>query len=300
MENHLVGKIHKESISHEDVLNRIHFILLSSGRPLTAELIQQLYDQVLNQLVDEALQRQLMKKYKITVSDEELEAHIRVMEKQNRMAEGEFWQFFEKNSIPRETFLKQLRTQMGWVRYIQTLYGGQVNISPKDLQRAKRKWKKEHTGIMYRMGEIVLYIRPSDNPELIEKQAQHIFSLLKQGAPFMRLAQQFSQAPSGARGGISSWIPLHQIDHDMQEAVENAPEGEVLPPMVLPSLLNPKKAVILVVLEKKPAEELDLKMPSDEAIYAELRNEILERCSRKELENLRQNFHHEITTSSEK
>ena len=300
VENHLVGKTHKEGISHEDVLNRIHFILLSSGRPFMPELVQQLYNQVLNQLIDEALQRQLIKKYKISVSDEEVNEQIRVMEKQNRMAEGEFWKFFEKNGIPKETFLNQLKTQMGWVRYIQALYGNQVNISEKDIQRAKKRWKKEHTGTMYRIGEIVFYVRPSDDPMMIERRAQHVFSLLKQGAPFMRLAQQFSQAPSGARGGISSWILLRQIDSDMHEVVQNAPEGEVLPPMLLPSTANPKKAVILVVLEKKSVDELNLKMPSDEKISAELRNEILERCSRKELENLRQNSHHEIAHDSKK
>ena len=68
---------------------------------------------------------------------------------------------------------------------------------------------------------------------LVEKQSKalEILEQIKQGKNFSDLAQQFSQCPSGKRGGSLGWFGPGQMVREFENAVKNMNKGAISEPV---------------------------------------------------------------------
>jgi parvulin-like peptidyl-prolyl isomerase len=291
----IVGIVDREAITHQDVLNRLRLILISSGQEVTAELVAQFYPQVLENLIDEAIQCQIAEKMKVSVSKEDVDKRIAAVEKQNGMRAGSLKAFLLANTIPLQTMVNQIRATLLWTRYIEAKYGHAVHISPKDIQRLKDKIFVEQSQPSYHVAEIVLYDRGQGSN--VKKQAEHIRQLIDQGVSFGKLAQQFSQSPSKDGGGNLGFQNLDRFDTELQELIKKTSVPNIIGPVALPSRQYPHKWVILALVGYQPCSPNPYK-PTDDQIFSMLHSEALSLYSRKELEKMRKTIHHEVRSKS--
>ena len=68
---------------------------------------------------------------------------------------------------------------------------------------------------------------------LVEKQSKalEILEQIKQGKKFEDMARQFSQCPSGKRGGSLGWFSPSQMVKEFENAVKNMNEGAISEPV---------------------------------------------------------------------
>ncbi len=291
----VVGIVDREAITHQDVINRLRLILISSGQEVTPELVKQFYPQVLNNLIDEAIQSQAAEKAKINVTQADVDKRIAAIEKQNGMEAGTLKAFLAANAIPLQTMVKQIRATLLWTKYIERQYGHRVHVSPKEIQQLKEKIRLEQSQPSYHVAEIVFYDR--GNTPYVKKQAEHVRQLIDQGLSFAKLAQQFSQSPSKDVGGNLGFQHLNRLDPEIRDLVKNSSFPSIIGPIPLPSPRYPHKWVILALLGYQPCSP-NTPVPSDDQIASILHSEALSLWSRKELETLRKKIHYEIRSCS--
>lgn len=291
----VVGIVDREAITHQDVLNRLRLILLSSGQEVTPELVKQFYSQFLENLIDEAIQCQIAEKMKITVTQEDIDKRIANVEKQNGMPSGALKAFLASNAIPLQTMVNQIRATLLWTRYIEAKYSHCVHISPKEIERLKAKICLEQSQPSYHVAEIVLYHRA--NTSDVKKQAEHIRQLIDQGLSFGKLAQQFSQAPSKDSGGNLGFQSLDRFEPELQARIKTASFPSIVGPIALPSPQCPHKWVILALVDHQPCSPNPQK-PTDDQLTAMLQSEALALYSRKEMEKMRKTMHYEVRPPS--
>ena len=290
--HHVVGIVDREPITHQDVLDRLHLLLTFSGQAVTQELQHHFYTQVLQGLMEEWIQRQAAEKVKITVSEKEVENRIQEMEKQNHVPKGGLKRMLLAKHIPYATLLQQVRSSMVWARYLEGKYAHCLHVRPKDMDRALAKWHREHGKMLYRVAEIVFYTRGDSRVSF--QHAQGVKALLGQGVSFAKLAQQFSESPSKSQGGDLGFQGIQHFDPALHVFLSKAPLLSMIGPISIPSHQPPLQWVILVLIDRKSAQELSLRPPSKDDLMRMLVAESLSLWSRKELENLRQKVHCEI------
>ncbi|MBI5875007.1 MAG: peptidylprolyl isomerase [Deltaproteobacteria bacterium] len=66
-----------------------------------------------------------------------------------------------------------------------------------------------------------------------EDEAKAIFDDIKKGGDFSYLAREKSVDPSRDKGGDIGWVPTNQISDDINKAIHEAKEGEILGPFPL-------------------------------------------------------------------
>lgn len=86
--------VNEQLITTYDVRQRMKLIIASTGIQTTEQNIKQIQEQAVRSLIEESLQLQEAKKYKVEITDAEVNASIKAIAQQN----GATLETFEKNS----------------------------------------------------------------------------------------------------------------------------------------------------------------------------------------------------------
>ena len=84
----IIAVLNGDIITTGDVINRGRLFALSTGLPVTPEVLERLRPQVARQLEDERLRLQEVQRRKISVSDREIAEAIGEIEQRNGMPKG--------------------------------------------------------------------------------------------------------------------------------------------------------------------------------------------------------------------
>ena len=110
----IVEVVNGEVISNIDVDNRARLFALSTGMPLTPDVIDRLKQQILRQLIDERLRMQEVQRRKIVIPDKAIAAAIHDIESRNNLPAGGLRQKLAADGVSQRTLIDQIRTQLGW------------------------------------------------------------------------------------------------------------------------------------------------------------------------------------------
>ena len=224
--NRVAAMVNDHVISTTDLDARVRMALLSANMPNTPEARRELTPQVLDMMIEEALQRQMADKLKITVDDARVDYAIQDIETRNNMAPGELLGTLQKEGVPARIMRDHLRASMAWVDYIRARYGDAVQVSAQDVDRRVDELKTARTQPHVRLAEIIL-----PNDEKGRALASKLANQLRAGAPFPALAAQFSHAGSAARGGDRGWVSVNRLDDKVRASLESVSAGGVSSPI---------------------------------------------------------------------
>ena len=176
--------------------------------------IAQARREVLDQLVDQKLMEQIIKKYEITASDSEVDLAINDVKKQNGITQEGLQRALAKEGISYEEYREQVRSQIERTK----LVGRQVrNRSNVDDDHAKRYYE-EHPD-EFKQDELikarhimipVVADASAEERAAARKKAQQALAEVKAGGDFAALAKQYSAGPTAGEGGELGWISRGQ------------------------------------------------------------------------------------------
>lgn len=229
----IVAVVNGDLITTGDVASRAKLFALTTGLPVTPDVLARLRPQIAKQLVDERLRLQEVQRRKIVVSDQEIASAIGEIEQRNNMAKGTLNGNLVGAGVGLRTLIDQVRVQLGWTRLLRQELGTRAEISDADVADQVRIFEGSVGQPEYRVSELFL---PVDDPA---KQADTlrfadtIIVQLRRGAPFPVMAAQFSQSQSALQGGELGWVRAAQLDPPVAAIVQQMPENAISNPIAV-------------------------------------------------------------------
>lgn len=227
----IVAVVNGDIITTGDVTNRGRLFALSTGLPVTPEVLTRLRSQVSKQLVDERLRLQEIQRRKISVSDREIAEAIGDIEGRNNMPKGALTASLQGQGVAARTLIDQVRVQLGWTRLLRQELGTRADISDADVAEQVRIFKETIGRPEFRVGEIFIPVEDPAKAADAQRFADTVIAQLRAGAPFPVIAAQFSQSQTALQGGDLGWVRATQLDPEVAAIVTQMPPGAISNPI---------------------------------------------------------------------
>lgn len=230
----IVMTVNDQVISSFDLRQRMLSIIAMSQLQPTDENLPQIQRQALNALIDEHLQRQELRNYKdLVIADSEVDEEIAEMAQGAGTTPANFLAFLEQGGIRIPTLREQIRTEIAWRALVGGRFNARSKVSRGQVEQHLRQLTEAASKPQYLVGEIYLESSKHGGPQATYDGAQQLVSQMIQGAPFQNVAQQFSDAPSAARGGDAGWLVEGSMPPALQTALEQLEAGQLSRPIVV-------------------------------------------------------------------
>ncbi|HET8997555.1 MAG TPA: peptidylprolyl isomerase [Acetobacteraceae bacterium] len=234
----IAAVVNGDVISNVDVENRARLFAMSTGLPLTPEVLDRLKPQMLHQLVDERVRLQEIERRHIVVPDKQIAAAIREIEARNGMPAGALMARLKKAGISPLTLIDQIRAQLGWTLVLRQELGEQARITDSEVAARQRALQQDVGKPEYRVGEIFIPIDSPSGRADAQHFAETVIKELRAGASFPLVAAQFSQSQSALHGGELGWVQPNQLDPEVAKLVQQMPVGAISNPIPVPGGLT--------------------------------------------------------------
>ena len=230
----IIAVVNGDVITNDDVSNRGRLFALSTGLPVTPEVLVRLRPQVLKQLVDERLRLQEVQRRRIGVSDREIAEAIAEIEQRNGMPKGALGTSLRGQGVALRTLIDQVRVQLGWTRVLREELGAKAEITDADVAEQLRIFKDQIGKPEFRISEIFIPIDDPSKTADARRFADTVIAQLRAGAPFPVVAAQFSQSQTALQGGDLGWLRRNQLDPAVAAVAQEMPPGAVSNPIDVP------------------------------------------------------------------
>jgi peptidyl-prolyl cis-trans isomerase SurA len=240
----VVAIVNDDIISNYDVAERIRFIVATSGVQVTDQNKPQLEREALNELIDERLELQEVRRNEkdqakqgsstqIVATDAEVDERIGEIAQENfHMSAQQFMDALANSGIDKNTLRDQIRAQMSWERWIGGRYGGsRMKISQNQITNAIAAREAAAAQPQYLLGLIYIDASTAGGMQNAEAGAAQLVTQLQQGAPFAQVARQFSNDSTAATGGDAGWLTAEQLPEEVRPVVDQLRPGELSKPI---------------------------------------------------------------------
>lgn len=230
----IVAVVNGDAITTGDVANRGRLFALSTGLPVTPEVIARLRPQIIKQLIDERLRLQEAQRRKIVVNDKDVADAIGEIEQRNGLPQGALQAKLRGQGVAMRTLIDQVRVQLAWTRVLRDEIGARGTISEADIADQQRLFKAQTGKPEYRVSEIFIPIDDPTKAADAQGFADTVIGQLRSGAPFGVVAAQFSQSQTALQGGDLGWVTADQLDPGIAAVVREMPVGAISNPTRVP------------------------------------------------------------------
>lgn len=248
----IAAVVNDDIVTTHDLRQRTLFMVATTGIERDEKSIARAQQQALRNLVDEHIQMQEAEKFDQTIADEEVNQSVARLIGRNGLDPNEVVQRLASVGVSIETMRDQVRSEIAWQRIINGLYGSRIRISDAQIDETINRISANASKPNYRVAEI--YIEASPDIGGIEGAMEGANAMIKQlsdGAPFPLLAQQFSSAPTAAKGGELGWVREGELRPEVDQVITQMEVGNLSKPIQVPG------GVYVVALIDKKISEAD-------------------------------------------
>ena len=224
--------VNDEVISISDVAQRARLLLITLGVPSTQENLRQVLPRALEELIEERLQLQKAAEYELEIADEEIDASVADLARQNQTNLEGLYNTLLQNGVNPQTLREQMRAEIAWRRIINGLYGQRIRISQLQIDGMLERIESDATEERYQLAEIFLYAPSEADRAQMVQGANVIIQQIRQGARFELAAQQYSNSPTAAVGGDLGWVSPTELEPEVQEVIRNTTPPALTDPII--------------------------------------------------------------------
>ena len=234
--NHgIAAVVNSDIVTTHDLRQRVMFMLATTGAQRDEETLSRLQQQALRNLVDEHLQMQESQKYEQSISDAEVNQSVARLIGRNGLDPNEVVSKLAAAGVSIETLRDQVRSEIAWQRIVNGLYGSRIRISDAQINETLNRLTANADKPSFRVAEIYIEATPEiGGMDGAMEGANAMIEQVQGGAPFPLLAQQFSSAPSAAKGGDVGWVHEGELRPEIDEVIQEMEPGAVSQPIQVP------------------------------------------------------------------
>ncbi len=272
----IVALVNGEIISSEDFQNRVNSFVMNTQIPLTPQTRGMIMQKVLNAAIDEKLKIQEAAKNGISITEDEIEAQIGILEKRNKLPKGQLTKALKEADINPQTLHEQIKSDLAWLRLIRKKYYQEGSLTQKEINFALQEAQKDLNTPKFLVSEI--YIKKEH-----AKNLSDLVYNLRNDDRFGIYAMQFSDSPSAANGGNLGWVNTGKLPSALESRLNKMMAGDISDPIQVGD------GYYILKLNQKFDPQTDKQpSPSSQEIKTMLENQKMETLSKKLLQDLRQ------------
>jgi peptidyl-prolyl cis-trans isomerase SurA len=231
-------------ISTYDVDQRVRLVL-SSGGAAGAEAQQRLREQVLRTLIDEILQMKEAEKSELTISEADINEALDRLAQQNNTTKEAILKSLAAKGIDPETLRVQAKAEIAWSRLVEERLAPRVRVSDAAIDQEMKRIEDGATKPQYLISEIFIAIDTDTDAERASRAINQLYAQINSGTPFPKLAQEFSESASAARGGDAGWVQDGDVEPEVWASLRS------MRPMTISKPIRTRSGYYIVALRDK-------------------------------------------------
>ncbi|HIJ56800.1 MAG TPA: hypothetical protein HPQ03_11845 [Deltaproteobacteria bacterium] len=197
------------------------------------EVLYTVREQVLNQLVDETLTKQEIKRANINVSNMEVDAMIERIKEVRFYTDEEFRVALKQQGFTVADYRTRLKEQIMRSKLVNQEVKSKIIITQDDIKTYYDSHTDAYTGERkYHLRNIIMVVPAlagAIEKNEIHKKMETVMAKLKAGASFDSLAREYSQSPLSKEGGNLGTFNAGSLSPQIQSALQNLKKGEYSP-----------------------------------------------------------------------
>lgn len=200
----ILAKVNGESVTKADFEQALKSVEQRAGRGVPPEQRNQIYREVLDQLIGYKLISQEAKTRKIEIADAEINGSMEVF-KSHFGTPADFAKALSDQKLTLEQFREQTRTEMRMTKMMEAEVDSKITVQPKDVSDFYTKNPDQFKTPERAHASHILIMVAADadakTKELARVKAAGILKEIRAGGDFAALAKKHSQDPSNAPNG---------------------------------------------------------------------------------------------------
>ncbi|MBC7172791.1 MAG: SurA N-terminal domain-containing protein [Polyangiaceae bacterium] len=261
----VVAVVNDEAIFMSDVRRRaapfLSQVMATASQRERLALLERLYGQMTDLLIDEELIRQAAQRMQIRVSTADVNRAIENVRGQNQLSEPEFWEAVRSQGYTEAQYRSDLRRQLLRLKVINTRVRGRVNITEEDVRReydqAARRANRQYR---FRASHVFLPLSANASATEVAEVRTRAEAIRAQTTP-----ETFADAIAAHGGGELGWLSQGDLPRELENPLLTVAPGTIGAPVRGPSGFH-----VFFLHERETAA-------SDVPTYDEMKDEIYRR-----------------------
>ena len=263
------------------------------GYPLEKEskVLFKTWEDILNQLIEQKITDQEIKRFKISISEKEIDQTIERIKEANYYTDEDLRAALAKDGLTMEEYRKQVKEQILRKRLVNLEVTSKIVITKEDIKSYYETHSDKYGGEnKYHLRNIIMKVSSLvDEKEKLEVKARmdEVYAKLKAGQSFETMAMNYSESLA-SEGGDLGLFGLSELSLQLQKAIKGMKAGEFTPVLYTDQGYQILFVQEVVNTSGKPLEEVS---PEIERI---LFDDIVDNNFQSWLEDLRKQSHIKI------
>lgn len=257
------------------------------------QMLYRVRNDVVNKLVDQKITDQEIKRYKITVSEEDIDNNIEQIKEGKSWTDEDFRKALEKEGMTIESYREKLKEQALRARLLNTAVRANIVITKEDVTAYYESNIEKYQGeLTYHLRNIIMRvpeIAGTGGKQAVLEKMENVHAELEKGTSFELLARKYSESTLAKNGGDLGLLTYKNFSPKLKEALTGLSKGEYT------TVLDTDQGYQIFFIENILKEnEMSL-----EEVYSQIEETLYKEFSEKAfvdwLETLREASHIKIT-----
>ena len=222
--------VNGDIITQTDIDQRLALLVIASGGKIPADEIDRLRQQVLRNLIDEALQVQAAKAEKITIKPQDIDRTLARVAASNKQTVEQLTALLDANGSSINSMRHQIEGEIAWTRLQRAKIEATVSVGEEEVKAVLDRMNAAKGTEEFRVGEIFLSANAGNESQTLSN-ANKILEQLRNGASFAGYARQYSEASTAAVGGDLGWVRPEQLPESIAATLRTMGPGQVSNPI---------------------------------------------------------------------
>lgn len=187
--------------------------------------------EILEQLIENKLLDQEIKKRKVEVTEKEVDAALAEIMKHNRLTENELKISLAKEGLTYSAYRQHIRNDLGKMRLINREIKSKIVINEEDLKKIYQEKIKEYTEpVEVKLQQIFIPFPQGASAGEIKNTEDKISALwqrARQGEDFTELARTYSLGPEAKDDGVLGYFKRQELIPELEEIAFKMEVGEI-------------------------------------------------------------------------
>ena len=227
----VVATVNNEAIFLSDLRTRaVPFLPQVADAPTETERmsrLKELYDELLNFLIDEQLVRQLAASSGIRVTDADIDGAIENLRMQNNMTEEQFREALDAQGFTMRQYRKDLKRQLIRLKVVNERVRSRVNVTEEEVRaRYEERARGEGNDIRFRVSYLVVPVAEGASAIQVAAKRQEAVQLRAALNP-----ENFEARAQELGGGDLGWLTEGDLPEELERPILALDAGEISEPV---------------------------------------------------------------------
>ena len=227
-------------------------------------LLEQLYRELLQKMIDEKLIELEARKLEVRVTPSEIEEAIGRVRRQSGLSEDEFWATLRDSGMDPRAYREEVRRQLLRLKVVGRKLRGRVDVSEEDVRRLyEERVRDARSSLRFHAAHCLLRFPPQATAEQVAAIRQEAEAVAGSGDP-----QRFERCVAEHGGGDLGWLQQGDLPEAFERLLTTLQPGQLGGPVRGPSGYH-----VFLLHEREEGGEV----PSFEQMKGQLFRELLDR-----------------------